>query len=301
MAGMDVQPGVALVISDVDGTLLDPEKSLSPGAPTAVRRLRLAGIRFTVASARPPRLTQSLLRDLHISEPSACFNGGLLIDPDCNVLHQLPMTPSDAQTVADYIRKSPLDLWVYTGTDWYVSNPSGPHVQHQEELMGGQAAPLRSYDMLQLHVLKLVGVSDDYDAVKHAQSELGKLCCVAISATRSSDYYLDVTHADANKGRVVLTLSKMLNIPTGTDCHYWGYADRCTDVSPKRSKHRHGQRDRRRKSAGDLRYEEQYGGRLRVCHRAFHPRGRAEAGRRLSKGESSRAPSNAQWSLSSWE
>lgn len=214
MAGMDVQPGVALVISDVDGTLLDPEKSLSPGAPTAVRRLRLAGIRFTVASARPPRLTQSLLRDLHISEPSACFNGGLLIDPDCNVLHQLPMTPSDAQTVADYIRKSPLDLWVYTGTDWYVSNPSGPHVQHQEELMGGQAAPLRSYDMLQLHVLKLVGVSDNYNAVKQAQSELGKLCCAAISATRSSDYYLDVTHADANKGRVVLTLSEMLNIPT---------------------------------------------------------------------------------------
>ena len=36
---------------------------------------------------------------------------------------------------------------------------------------------------------------------------------VAISATRSSDYYLDVTHADANKGMVVLTLSKMLNIP----------------------------------------------------------------------------------------
>ena len=113
-----------------------------------------------------------MLRDLHVSEPSACFNGALLIGPDCNVLHQLPMAPADAQTVADHIRKSPLDLWVYTDKDWYVSNPSGPHVQHQEELMQCKATPLLSYDMSQFHVLKLVGVSDDYDAVKRAQSEL---------------------------------------------------------------------------------------------------------------------------------
>jgi Cof subfamily protein (haloacid dehalogenase superfamily) len=214
MVGTNARPAIALVISDVDGTLLDPGKNLTPGAPAAVSKLKQAGIRFTIASARPPRLTRTLLRDLHVTEPSACFNGALLVDPDCNVLHQLPMAPDDAQTVADYIRKSPLDLWVYTGSDWFVSNPSGPHVQHQEELMRCNATPLLNYDMSQLHVLKLVGVSDDYEAVKRAQSELDTLCCVAISATRSSDYYLDVTHADANKGMVVLMLSKMLDIPT---------------------------------------------------------------------------------------
>jgi Cof subfamily protein (haloacid dehalogenase superfamily) len=214
MAGTDAKPKVALVVSDLDGTLLDPGKNLSPGAPAAVKRLKHAGIRFTIASARPPRLTYPLLRDLHVSEPSACFNGALLISPDCNILHQLPVTPSDAQVVADHIRKGPLDLWVYTSTDWYVSNPSGPHVQHQEELMQCNATPLDTYDMSQLHVLKLVGVSDDYEAVKRTQSELDSLCCPAISATRSSDYYLDVTHADANKGMVILMLSKMLNVPT---------------------------------------------------------------------------------------
>jgi hypothetical protein len=214
MAGANAQRGVALVVSDVDGTLLDPEKNLSPGAPAAVERLQQAGIRFTIASARPPRLTYPLLRDLHVSGPSACFNGALLIDPDCNILHQLPMTSTDAQTVADHIRKSLLDLWVYTDTNWYVSNPDGPHVEHQEALMQCKAAPLLSYDMSQLHVLKLVGVSDDYGAVQRAQFELDHLFGVAISATRSSDYYLDVTHADANKGTVILMLSKMWNIPT---------------------------------------------------------------------------------------
>ena len=50
--------------------------------------------------------------------------------------------------------------------------------------------------------------------MKRTQSELDGLCCPAISATRSSDYYLDVTHADGNKGMVILMLSKMLNVPT---------------------------------------------------------------------------------------
>jgi hydroxymethylpyrimidine pyrophosphatase-like HAD family hydrolase len=33
------------------------------------------------------------------------------------------------------------------------------------------------------------------------------------SAVRSQPYYLDVTHPQANKGTVVTTLSKLLNIP----------------------------------------------------------------------------------------
>ena len=204
---------VAMVVSDVDGTLLDPDKNLTPGAPQAVQRLKQAGIRFTIVSARPPRLTRQLLSDLQVVEPSGCFNGALLIDPEQKVLHQLPMAPGDAQAVADHIRHSKLDLWVYTGADWYVSAPDGPHVHHQEGLMQCNATPLHTYDMSQFSVLKLVGVSDDYEAVKRAEAELDSLRGVAISATRSSNYYLDVTHADANKGAVIVTLSKMLNIP----------------------------------------------------------------------------------------
>ncbi len=214
MAETNANRRIAMVVSDVDGTLLDPGKNLTPGAPAAVQRLKQAGIRFTIVSARPPRLTRQLLRDLQVVEPSGCFNGALLIDPAQKILHQLPMAPGDAQTVADHICKSKLDLWVYAGTDWYVSNPEGPHVEHQEELMECKATPLHGYDMSQFRVLKLVGVSDDYEAVKRAEAEIDSLCCIAVSATCSSNYYLDVTHADANKGAVVVTLSKMLNIPT---------------------------------------------------------------------------------------
>ena len=70
-----------LVLSDIDGTLLDDNKQLTPGAPAAVQRLYRAGIRFTLASARPPQMTRDLVRELQVREPIACFNGALICWP----------------------------------------------------------------------------------------------------------------------------------------------------------------------------------------------------------------------------
>src|ERR1700731_2896242 len=63
---------------------------------------------------------------------------------------------------------------------------------------------------------KIVGVSDDHDAVaaceKVVQQELGH----QVSAARSQPYYLDVTHPAANKGSVVDFLSAVYLIPASS-------------------------------------------------------------------------------------
>jgi len=205
---------VTLVISDVDGTLLDNNKELTSGAPDAVQRLRQAGIRFTIASARPPRMVRELVNQLKVREPLACFNGALFISPDETVLQEIQMSPRDAQQVADFIAQRGFDLWVWTDSDWFVSNSSGPHVARHESQMGRKATPLTTRDMAQFRVLKLVGVSDNYDAVAQAEADLAKHGSPTISGTRSSSYYLDITDAKANKGEVVLRISEMLQIPT---------------------------------------------------------------------------------------
>jgi Cof subfamily protein (haloacid dehalogenase superfamily) len=205
---------VALVISDVDGTLLDNSKQLTSGAPAAVQRLYQAGIRFTIASARPPRMVRELVSKLQVREPLACFNGAVIVSPDEKVLQELQMSPADAQSVADFISQQGFDLWVWTDSDWFVSNPNGPHVARHEMQMGRKATPLATRDMSHFRVLKLVGVSDDYDAVAKAEADLAKHGSSTISGTRSSAYYLDVTDARANKGEVVLRISQILQIPT---------------------------------------------------------------------------------------
>jgi len=211
-SGLKRPQPIALVVSDIDGTLLDDNKQLTAGAPGAVERLYRAGIRFTIASARPPRMARNLVRELKVGEPFACFNGALFVSPNESVLRKLTMSPAEAQRVADDIFRHNFDLWVWTDTDWYVSNPSGPHVSHHEQQMGRKATPLTTRDLSKFDVLKLVAVSDDQQALASAEQEVSALSA-SISATRSSPYYLDVTDREANKGEVVLTLSQMLNVP----------------------------------------------------------------------------------------
>ena len=60
--------------------------------------------------------------------------------------------------------------------------------------------------------MKIVGVSDDLDRVAACEKAAQKALGERASAARSQPYYLDVTHPQANKGVVVATLSKHLNI-----------------------------------------------------------------------------------------
>lgn len=46
---------VQFLLSDIDGTLLRRDHSLSQANIDAIKRLRNAGVYFTLASSRPPR------------------------------------------------------------------------------------------------------------------------------------------------------------------------------------------------------------------------------------------------------
>src|SRR6266478_2053133 len=62
-------------------------------------------------------------------------------------------------------------------------------------------------------VAKIVGVSDDLDRVAQCEKDVQQAGGTHISAARSQPYYLDVTHPQANKGEVALSISRVLNIP----------------------------------------------------------------------------------------
>ena len=163
--------------------------------------------------ARPPRMVRELIDALQVREPFACFNGAVVVGTDEKILREYPMKPEDAQMVADWIRDHGFDLWVWTSNDWLVTSAAGPHVAHHIEGMGRAPTMLLERDVTHFDVLKLVGVSDDYDALAAAEKELAAKGISTISATRSSPYYLDVTASGANKGAVVLSLSELLSIP----------------------------------------------------------------------------------------
>ncbi len=116
---------------------------------------------------------------------------------------------------ARLIRSFGLDVWAYAGADWYVPDPAGPHVARETATVRFEPKVLGNagIDALTSGVAKLVGVSDDLDAVARASQAAHDEFGDHVSAARSQPYYLDVTHPDANKGAVAQWLSARYGIP----------------------------------------------------------------------------------------
>jgi Cof subfamily protein (haloacid dehalogenase superfamily) len=211
--GRAIKP-IKMVIADVDGTLVTQEKVLTRRAADAVLRLHDAGVQFSITSGRPPRGMAMLIEPLKLTQPLAAFNGGVLIQPDlATVVDQNFLPAGVPEQVIDSIEKHGLDVWIYTATDWFVRDVNGAHVAREQWTVKFPPKVVKTFGGLLGQVAKIVGVSDDLEAVAKCEKDVQQSGGTHISAARSQPYYLDVTHPKANKGEVVLAMSKLLNIP----------------------------------------------------------------------------------------
>ena len=209
----NARPEIELVLADVDGTLVTPEKELTERAIAAVRRLADAGIKFAVTSGRPPRGMAMLVEPLRIELPIAAFNGGLYARADMSVIEERSI---DAELVAPAIEllgERELDVWLYRGADWLVRDARAPHIRKEADTVRFEPTIVESFAGITEGIAKIVGVGDDHARVQSVEAETRSRFGDRVSAARSQPYYLDVTHPDANKGAVARWLSRTYEIP----------------------------------------------------------------------------------------
>ena len=210
-----VESNIRLLLADVDGTLVTQDKVLTDRAVDAARKLGEAGILFAVTSGRPPLGMSMLVEPLTLTTPIAAFNGGCIVNPDMSVIEQRTIPDDLVRPVADLNKSFGLDTWIYRGADWYIPDPKGAHVAKETSTVRFKAKIMTSLDGLTTDIAKIVGVSDDFDAVAKASDAAHDKFGDHVAASRSQPYYLDVTHPDANKGAVAKYLADKYQIPAG--------------------------------------------------------------------------------------
>jgi Cof subfamily protein (haloacid dehalogenase superfamily) len=207
-----LRPTIELLIADVDGTLVNPDKVLTERARRAVLNLHEAGIRFSITSGRPPRGMSMLIDPLKLRDPIAGFNGGLYVRPDLSIIESYTLDRRTAERTLELMQEHGLDAWLYSGNDWLIRDPKAPHVEREARTVRFEPVVVSDFSDRLDGAAKIVGVSDDFERVTRAEAEAQKELGDHASATRSQPYYLDVTHPSANKGCVVEFLSKHLKI-----------------------------------------------------------------------------------------
>jgi Cof subfamily protein (haloacid dehalogenase superfamily) len=203
---------IALLLSDVDGTLVTKDKVLTERSIKAVQQLNEAGVKFAITSGRPAKGMQMLINPLHLTTPIAGFNGGTFVLPDHTMLGEKILSKTAVQKTMEIVLKYGLDLWLYSGNDWYVRKREAPHVDREVFTVKFEPIVVPDFDDFHTEVIKVVGVSDEFDRVEECETALQQALGDSALATRSQPYYVDITNPDANKGGVLKMLSNYLSI-----------------------------------------------------------------------------------------
>jgi Cof subfamily protein (haloacid dehalogenase superfamily) len=203
---------IALVVSDVDGTLLKKDKTLTDAAKSAAHRLSDAGIGFTIVSSRPTIGMQFLVEPLGIKLPIGAFNGSSIVDPQMNPAEQQLIPKSAVERSLDILTQFGVDIWLFTNDRWYTRNPDGGYVPHEKRAIKADPTIIADFAPHLAGACKIVGASSDAALLARCETAMQQAVGREATAVRSQTYYLDVTPAGHDKGTFVDAMAKRLGI-----------------------------------------------------------------------------------------
>ena len=202
-----------LLVSDVDGTLVDKQKRLTPATIAAVERLRAGGLRFTIISARPRSGMMPIAEALAIDGPMAAFNGGIIFHRDGTVDSHDVIDPEVARGVFEIAAGATVDSWVFADDRWHSSTDQGVHVEHERVASDQQEIVTADFEPLLDRADKITFVSDAPQVLKDLHAAIDARFAGRATVGQSQTYYLDITALTANKGAGIEALAAAAAVP----------------------------------------------------------------------------------------
>ena len=215
---------MALFISDIDGTLLNPERTISPGTDLAIRRVIEAGHHFVLASSRPPR-SMRILEAIYggTGVPLAAYNGGLVLNSDGDAVLDVPVDAASAALIYEKCRELDLHCSFYSGDDWYawaddhwsqretnntaISPNPEPASHYAETDLITEAPPHKIMCMGEPHLI------DQIESLLESRK--------AVVTYRAKDTYLEIANSAVSKGDGAEMAANELGVDLG-DVHFFG-------------------------------------------------------------------------------
>lgn len=201
-----------LVISDMDGTLLRDDKTISPRTKEAIRRFEAAGGRFSFATGRGVEASQRYFRELQLTTPLVLLNGSLLYDPvNDRDLVVRSLTQDVVAAAWPLLVEAGLHLIVH-GTRRGVVRQMTPTIAEHLELDGitvdvrPDLSPATAGT-----VMKILTIGEPEQLDRAEEAILAAR--LPVKLVRSHHTYLEVLPPEGGKGTGVTALLAHLGIP----------------------------------------------------------------------------------------
>lgn len=202
---------VRLIASDLDGTLLRDDGSISDDTCRLLEEIQSAGIIVALATARPPRMIRAIAATARVSGLAICCNGAIIYDLQTDtILQQTQLQPELIQGLINEFRRA------ITGVCFAVEFGQTFGCDPEYERLQPAA---RTYASRIDEALILAHMPATRLIVRHQTLAPDRLAEIAasiagdsVSITRSGPFALDITVANVHKGSALAQICSWLNI-----------------------------------------------------------------------------------------
>lgn len=208
-----------LYVTDLDGTLLRNDKTVSRATADTMNRLIDQGMLITYATARTCRSAARLLGDIEFRLPAILRNGTVFADPATGKETEvIKFTPEEAQAirgrmeglepcgfVTTYISGEERKLYL----EGRVNEGFGHYLQEHSD--DGRLFPVRKQDELfqgEICYFTFIGEKRELDPLYERVRESGDWICVYQQDIYSPDYWLELCPKEATKAKAIQKLKE---------------------------------------------------------------------------------------------
>lgn len=192
-----------VVISDLDGTLLNSQHVVSDFTRSTLDILIKNGVQFIVASGRHITDMRGIRKAMRIDCGLIASNGAIVVDSENRVLFQHTLSPELAKDMilSTQYRHPDCSVNVYTDDGWYVQRAMPEWLEfHRASGFTYSVRELSSLGMENIHKLYFTG---EHETLRNLEHDLLEHYAGKANAVFSRLDTLEVMAVNVNKGAAV--------------------------------------------------------------------------------------------------
>ncbi len=202
---------IKLLITDIDGTVLDENCKYTPKLKNLFKMLTDNGIKVVLATGRMFMGADPVREELGLETPVVCYQGGMVRRGD-EILHQSSVPTDIAKEIIEISRKKGFHLNLYNNDRLIVEDDNKLFMKDYTSGRHTTYEVVDSFDKVKLGVVsKLLGIIYNEKELLNLRDEMAEHFRGKLAVVRSHKYYLEFTNKDATKGSALKFLS-----------NYWG-------------------------------------------------------------------------------
>lgn len=208
-----------LLVLDVDGTLLNDNKEITPGTHAALLKVQQMGIRIVLASGRPTHGVLPIAQSLELDNYGGyimSYNGGQIFNvQNGQLLFEKRISPEMIPYLHRKAEKNHFPIFTYRQDTIITNCADNPHIEAEAELNNMEIIVVDNFPAaVEFSPCKCVLVSDDDEALKGLENHWKRRLNGALDVFPSEPYFLEVVPSGINKGDTLAFLLDKLGMKT---------------------------------------------------------------------------------------